>query len=77
MDKKISLVLGVVFLLTSGLLFTIERLSAYIYWFAQTFTGSYPTKPEMVFLLSNLFVPIFFIIGIAFVIVFLKKNVSQ
>lgn len=76
MNKKTSLILGMVSLLTSGLLFTIERLNAYVYWLAKVFTGTYPTEPQMVSLTTNLFVPIFFIIGITFIVVFFKKSTS-
>jgi hypothetical protein len=55
---KLSLILGSVFILTSGLIFTIERLTAYVYWFAQTNTASYPTIPEIP-LFDNLFTVIF------------------
>ncbi|QDQ01854.1 hypothetical protein FOH38_15920 [Lysinibacillus fusiformis] len=47
MNRNTSLILGSVFILTSGIIFTIERLTAYVYWFAQTNTGSYPTEPEI------------------------------
>ncbi|MDQ0177311.1 hypothetical protein [Bacillus chungangensis] len=74
-DRKTSLYLGSIFLLTSGLLFTIERLSSYIYWFAQITTGQYPTYHETFSFLDNLFVPLFLLIGISFFIYyFYSKN---
>lgn len=74
MDKKISLILGLLFILTSGLIFTIERLSAYVYWSAQINTGTYDTTPETMPLFDNLFIALFFLIGIVFIVVSFKKE---
>ena len=74
MDKKISLILGSLFILTSGLIFTIERLSAYVYWSAQINTGTYDTIPETMPLFDNLFIALFFLIGIVFIIMSFKKE---
>ncbi|MFA9559934.1 hypothetical protein ACERII_21720 [Evansella sp. AB-rgal1] len=74
MDKKISLILGSVFILTSGLIFTIERLSRYVYWSAQINTGEYATNPKTIPILDNLFIALFFLIGIIFIIVSFKKE---
>ena len=73
LDKKINLILGSSFLLTSGLIFTIERLSAYVYWSAQINTGEYDTIPETMPLFDNFFIVLFFLIGIVFIIVSFKK----
>ena len=59
MEKNTRIILGSAFLMLSGLLFTIERLSAKIYWFGQK-----QNNPETISLFSNLFIPSFFIIGI-------------
>ena len=64
MDKKTSILLGSLFILTSGLLFTIERLGAYVHRIAQITSGSYPTVLEMPSLFTNLFVPLFLLIGV-------------
>ena len=74
MDKKISLILGSLFILTSGLIFTIERLSAYVYWSAQINTGTCDTIPETMPLFDNLFIALFFLIGIVFIIMSFKKE---
>ena len=74
MDKKISLILGSLFILTSALIFTIERLSAYVYWSAQINTGTYDTIPETIPLFDNLFIALFFLIEIVFIIMSFKKE---
>ncbi|GEN45617.1 hypothetical protein AHA02nite_13930 [Alkalibacillus haloalkaliphilus] len=74
MDKKISLILGSVFILTSGLIFTIERLSRYVYWSAQINTGQFATNPKTIPILDNLFIALFFLIGIIFFVVFFKRE---
>lgn len=76
MDKKTSLIIGSVFILTSGLLYTIERLSAYIYWFALSLGSEYPSTPEMPSLLANLFVPLLFVIGIIIFVVVYKDKIA-
>ncbi|WP_391117390.1 hypothetical protein [Psychrobacillus sp. L3] len=74
MDKKTSLILGSLFFLTSGLIFTIERLTAYIYWSAQINTGTWDTIPQTMPLSDNLFTGLFFLVGIVFIIVSFKKE---
>ncbi len=74
MDKKLGLVLGSLFILTSGLIYTMERLIAYVYWFAQINTGTWDTVPQTMPLLKNLFIGAFFIIGIIFIFMFFKKE---
>ncbi|MGE7954514.1 hypothetical protein [Lysinibacillus xylanilyticus] len=76
MNRNTSLILGSVFILTSGIIFTIERVVAYIYWFAQTNTGSYDTVPvtPSFYNSDNLFTIIFFVIGIVFLFFGIKKE---
>ena len=75
MDKKIFLILGSLFILISGIIYTIERLSEYIYWSAQIITGVYDTtNPVTIPLLDNPFIALFLLIGIAFIVVSLKKE---
>ncbi len=74
MDKKTSLILGSLFILTSGLIFTIERLTAYVYWSAQINTGTWDTIPQAMPLSDNLFTGLFFLVGIVFIIVSFKKE---
>ena len=74
MDKKTSLILGSLFILTSGLIFTIERLTAYVYWSAQINTGTWDTIPQTMPLSDNLFIGLFFLVGVVFIIVSFKKQ---
>lgn len=70
-SEKNHIVLGSLFLIASGLIFTLERLIGYVYWFAQIVTGEYPTEPK-IDLFSNFFVYIFFIIGVIFFVIYFK-----
>lgn len=75
MDKKICLILGSLFILISGIIYTVERLSEYIYWSAQIITGVYDTTNSVTIpLLDNPFIALFLLIGIAFIVVSLKKE---
>ncbi|MFJ7886685.1 hypothetical protein ACIQYL_01190 [Lysinibacillus xylanilyticus] len=74
MDKKTSLILGSLFILTSGLIFTIERLTAYVYWSGQINTGTWDTIPRTIPLSGNLFTVLFLLVGIVFIIVSFKKE---
>ena len=67
MDRKISIILGSIFIMMSGLLFTIERLGAYIHRIAEITSDSYPTELVMPSLFTNLFVPLFILIGIVLI----------
>ncbi len=68
MDKKINYILGTVFIITSGILYSLERLISYFSWIGQmnANTGSYPTYPDLPSINTNIFVLIFIIIGIVF-----------
>jgi hypothetical protein len=74
LDKKTGLVLGSLFILTSGLIFTIERLIAYVYWSGQVNTGTWDSIPQTMPLSDNLFTVIFFLVGIALIILSFRKN---
>lgn len=74
MEKKTSLILGSLFILTSGLIFTIERLTAIVYWSAQINTGTWDISPKTMPLFDNLFIVLFFTIGIVFIILSFKKK---
>lgn len=52
----------------------IERLGAYVYWSAQINTGTYDIIPETMPLFDNLFIALFFLIGIVFIIMSFKKE---
>ncbi|MBS4196725.1 hypothetical protein [Lederbergia citri] len=75
MDRKISLILGSIFILTSGLLYSIERIISIIHWTALTQTGEYPTTPPSPNLVDNLFVLFFLVVGIIFFIMAFKKEI--
>ncbi len=70
----IPIILGSLFILTSGLIFTIERLTAYVYWSAQIKTGTWDTIPQMTPLSDNLFIGLFLLIGIVLIIMSFKKE---
>jgi hypothetical protein len=73
MNKNTSLILGSLFILTSGLIYSIERLSSYVYWLAQTNTGSWQTNPDVSFF-DNIFTLLFIIIGIVFIVIAFKDK---
>ncbi|MFS0689030.1 hypothetical protein AB1K89_07300 [Sporosarcina sp. 179-K 8C2 HS] len=75
MNRNTSVIMGLIFILTSGLIFTIERLSSYIYWFAQkTNSSSYPTVPEPLYF-GNIFTWLFLLIGIVLLFITFKKEI--
>jgi hypothetical protein len=81
MDRKIHYVVGTAFaissgLLYTGLLYTIERFIAYYSWIGQmnAHTGNFPTYPEMPGFFSNIFVPIFFLIGVILIATGYRKK---
>ncbi|MCP3028819.1 hypothetical protein [Halobacillus sp. A5] len=59
MKYKTYLLLSCSFLLAAGVIFTIERLGAYIYWNGRVFTGKYPKSPEMSSAFQNFFLWLF------------------
>ncbi|OIJ09687.1 hypothetical protein BKP35_16150 [Anaerobacillus arseniciselenatis] len=74
MNKNTSLILGSVFILTSGLIYSIERLSSTVHWLALIKTaGSYPTIVEYSFF-DNIFTPIFLVVGIVLLVISLMKK---
>ena len=66
MERKTSLILGALFTLTSGLMYSVERVISIVHWSALTHTGSYPTTPPTPSMLDNLFIPLFLLVGIIF-----------
>lgn len=66
MDKKLYYILGTVFIIISGVLYSIERFIAYFSWIGQmnAHTGSFPTEPDLSGVIKSIFIPIFIIIGI-------------
>lgn len=73
LDTKTGYILGALFILTSGLIFTIERLIAYVHWVGQVNTGTWDTVPQTMPLFNNLFIVLFFIVGIGFMGISFEK----
>jgi hypothetical protein len=73
MNKNTFLILGSLFILTSGLIYTIERLSSYVYWLAQTNTGSWDIKPD-ISIFNNIFTLLFLIIGMLLIVIAFKEK---
>ena len=76
MNRYIQTLIAVGFLLTSGLLFTLERLNSYVYWLGQTNENSYPSEPEM-FYFQNWFVWIFLAAGLLILILTFLKEINR
>ncbi|WP_052124383.1 hypothetical protein [Planococcus sp. PAMC 21323] len=74
MDTRTGYILGSLFMLTSGLIFTIERLTAYVYWTGQVNTGQWDTVPQTFSFFDNLFIPLFFIVGLGLIAVSFERN---
>ncbi|RKD26487.1 hypothetical protein BEP19_16750 [Ammoniphilus oxalaticus] len=70
MKKSTYFIIGTLFLIFSGLIYTIERINSIVFWsvhrIAASGGGSYPTDPTMPSLTENFFVMAFLIIGILF-----------
>ncbi len=66
MDKKLYYILGTVFIITSGILYSLERLISYFSWIGQmnAKTESSPIYPSLPSINTNIFVSVFIIIGI-------------
>jgi hypothetical protein len=78
MDRKGYYILGTIFLISSGFLYTIERGIAYYSWIGQMNAlpqiGSYPSNPQLPGLFTNIYVPVFLIIGVAFYALAYRKR---
>jgi hypothetical protein len=80
MTKNPNLISGTIFMVFSGLIYTIERLNSYLYWFAAKTTpntGSFPSQPEMPGLIANPFMILFLLIGIILLIIGFKESFNQ
>ncbi|WP_208528061.1 hypothetical protein, partial [Jeotgalibacillus sp. R-1-5s-1] len=62
------------FIMFSGLIFTIERLRATVYWGALINTGAYPSNPNFLPFLENIFIIPFFLIGIGLMYFAFRKD---
>ena len=76
MDKKLCYVLGTVFIIAGGVLYSLERFIAYFAWIGQMIAdpGYYSSSPHLPGVLTNIFVPLFIIIGVLFFIFNYKKS---
>lgn len=81
MDKKLYFVLGTIFIISSGFLYTIERGIAYYSWIGQmasaAHTGSFPSNPELPVPLTNIYIPAFIIIGVIFYVLGSRKKLHR
>lgn len=73
MNKNTKLMLGSIFILASGLIYTVERLSSYVYLLAQINTGSWETNPS-ISLVGNIYILLFIIIGLMFIVIAFKEK---
>lgn len=63
-SKQFYTFLGVIFIVSSGIIYGLEKISTYIYWQGQIATGKFPTTPNLNFFTQNFFYLLFLIIGI-------------
>lgn len=66
MDKFFYYILSTIFIITSGILYSFERFIAYFSWIGEmnSHTGRFQANPSMPGILTNIFIPIFIMIGI-------------
>lgn len=78
MGKKLYYIFGTIFLIASGLIYTVERGIAYYSWIGQRLSASQvgmcSTTPELPGLFTNIFIPGFVIIGAIFFVLGYKKE---
>ena len=72
MERKTELVLAALFIIASGIVYTLERFGRLYVWVGQmnsaSHTGSYPAKPDMHVMTDNWFIVLFLAIGVFFFI---------
>lgn len=76
MDKRTSLLLGSLFVISSGFIYALERINSHVYWLGQVLAkinGSFPIKPDMPGITENWFVILFLALGLIFYIGAWKK----
>lgn len=68
MDKKVNCILGSVFIITAGIIYTFERFISYFAWIGEMNAnlGSFSTYPNTPGVFTNIFVPIFIFMGVFF-----------
>lgn len=70
MDKRFYIIIGTIFLISSGFIYSIERLISYIHWYL--WTGQ--KMMEIPIPGTNIFVWIFVIIGLGFFVPGFRKK---
>jgi|BarGraIncu00431A_1022009.scaffolds.fasta_scaffold34386_1 hypothetical protein len=76
MDKKLYYILGTIFIISSGFIYVVERGFAYYTWVGQltAHLQSYSSSPQSPNLITNIYIPLFLIIGIVFYVSAYKKR---
>lgn len=76
MNKKLYYAFGSIFIIVSSFLYSFERFISYYEWIGiiNSDKGMYPASPDLPGILTNIFIPIFIIIGIIFIIKGYKSN---
>ncbi|MDP4182377.1 MAG: hypothetical protein Q8942_14965 [Bacillota bacterium] len=68
-------IIGCIFIISSGLLFTFERFLSIFKWIGQVApvkingSGDYPSNPTMPGLIDNIFVVLFLVIGLSLLVI--------
>ena len=76
MNKGMQVIIGVGLIVASGILFTIERLSSYIYWLALALHNQYQPEPK-IFYFQNWFVWIFLGVGLLILMYAFSKEINR
>lgn len=76
MDKKLYYVLATVFIIASGFLYSFERFISYYEWIGilNADIDMYSSAPNLPGILTNIFIPIFIIIGGVLIVKGYKKS---
>lgn len=64
-NSRTYMLLGGLFIMFSGVIYSLERLNTYVYWNGLVATGTYPSTPQFNFFTQNPSLLIFLILGIA------------
>jgi len=76
-NKQFYTLLGVIFIVGSGIVYGLEKISTYIYWQGQIATGQFPTTPQFNFFTQNFFYLLFLVVGIILIGVAFKIQNKQ
>jgi hypothetical protein len=78
MVKRKEGIIGLILLITSGCIFTFERFLSVLVWLGDAVpvkingSGTYMTKPVFPGIFDNMFVPLFFILGLVLILISIK-----